>query len=144
MKARNDSLWPYGRLNLHFEFRENDHDELEIDFLGHRDKSAGESVVDIICQQEATAIFIARHMYSFFVADEPPVPSWPYTPPRDPKAIEMLVEAYFENGYQIKPMLQRLFQADFFKDETVWYEKVKSPSEVVAGVLRLTLSLIHI
>ena len=138
MKARNDSLWPYGRLNLHFEFRENDHDQLEIDFLGHRDKSAGESVVDIICQQEATAIFIARHMYSFFVADEPPVPSWPYTPPRDPKAIEMLVEAYFENGYQIKPMLQRLFQADFFKDETVWYEKVKSPSEVVAGVLRLT------
>jgi len=138
MKARNDSLWPYGRLNLHFQFKEDDHDSGEIDFLGHSGTFDGDGIVDIICQQEATAAFIARHMYSFFVADEPPVPSWPYTPPRDPKAIEALVDAYFENDYQIKPMLRTLFESDFFKSEDVWYEKVKSPSEVVAGVLRLT------
>ena len=30
LKADNDSLWPYGRLNLHFEFRDYDHDEGEI------------------------------------------------------------------------------------------------------------------
>jgi len=138
MKADNDSLWPYGRLNLHFEFRDYDHDSDEINFLGHAGKFDGDDIVEIICQQQATARFIARHMYSFFVADEPPVPSWPYTPPRDPEAIELMVEAYFKSGYQIKPMLETMLRSDFFKSEDVWYEKVKSPAEMVAGVLRLT------
>ena len=31
-----------------------------------------------------------------------------------------------------------LFKSDFFKSENVRYEKVKSPTELVAGVLRLT------
>ena len=77
-------------------------------------------------------------MYHFFVADEPPVPSWPYTPPRDPAAVDTLVEAYFDSGYDIKSMLRTLFTSDFFKAEDIRYEKVKSPAEFVAGVLRLT------
>ena len=35
-------------------------------------------------------------------------------------------------------MLRALFNSDHFKDEAVWYRKVKSPVELVAGVLRLT------
>jgi hypothetical protein len=35
-------------------------------------------------------------------------------------------------------MLRVLFNSDFFKAEDVRYEKVKSPAEFVAGVLRLT------
>ena len=35
-------------------------------------------------------------------------------------------------------MLRALFNSDFFKDESVRYRKVKSPVELVAGVLRLT------
>jgi hypothetical protein len=35
-------------------------------------------------------------------------------------------------------VLRVLFTSDFFKSESVWYEKVKSPAELVAGVLRLT------
>ncbi len=34
-------------------------------------------------------------------ADEPPVPAWPYTPPRDPEAIDTLVECYFDSNYNI-------------------------------------------
>lgn len=138
LKADNDSLWPYGRLNLHFEFRDDDHDEGEMNFLGHTGNFNGEDIVDIICGQQATARFIARHMYSFFVADEPPVPSWPYTPPRDPEAVDLISEAYFRGGCRIRPMLDTMFRSDFFKSEAVWYEKVKSPAELVAGVLRLT------
>ena len=98
----------------------------------------GEDVIDIICQQPATARFISRHMYHFFVADEPPVPQWPYTPPRDPEAIEILSNAYFESNYDIGSMLRVLFNSDFFQSEDCWYEKVKSPTEIVAGVLRLS------
>jgi hypothetical protein len=35
-------------------------------------------------------------------------------------------------------MLDTLFHSEFFKDSGVRYEKVKSPAELVAGVLRLT------
>ena len=77
-------------------------------------------------------------MYSFFVADEPPVPQWPYTPPRDPEAIEALSEAYFESGYDIGAMLRVLFSSHFFKSADSRYQTVKSPAELVAGVLRLT------
>ena len=140
MKKRiaNDSLWPYGRINLHFEYRSEDHDDGEKQFLGETGRFSGEDIVDIICRQPATARFISRHMYNFFVADEPPVTMWPYEEPRDPGAVEFLSNVYFESGYSISAMLKALFNSDFFKSRDCWYEKVKSPAELVTGVLRLT------
>ena len=83
----------YGRISWHYEFDQSDHDNGEKEFLGRKGNFNGEDIVDIICQEEATARFIARHIYHFFVADEPPVPQWPYPPPRDPEAIDQLVKA---------------------------------------------------
>ena len=137
-KSMRDSDWPYGRIAWHFEYRPEDHDDGEKEFLGRRGRFNGEDIVEIICQQPATARFISRHMYHFFVADEPPVPQWPYVPARDPQAIEVLTDAYFDNSYDIRSMLRVLFNSDFFKSEECRYEKVKSPAELVAGVLRLT------
>jgi len=138
LRSMRDSDWPYGRIAWHFEFRDDDHDNEEKTFLGHTGNLNGEDIIRIICEQEATARFIARHMYHFFVADEPPVPSWPYTPPRDPEAIDVLAQAYFDNDHSIKAMLETLLNSDFFKSEDIRYEKVKGPAEFVTGVLRLT------
>ena len=138
LRSMRDSDWPYGRISWHFEFIEEDHDDGEKEFLGRRGRFNGDDIVDIICQQEATARFISRHMYSFFVADEPPVPEWPYTPPANPQAIDLLAQTYFDSGYDISAMLRALFNSDFFQSRESWYGKVKSPVELVAGVLRLT------
>jgi uncharacterized protein (DUF1800 family) len=138
LRSERDSDWPYGRIAWHFKYDDDDHDDGEKEFLGQKGRFGGEDIVGIICQQESTARFIARHMYHFFVADEPPVPSWPYKEPRNPVAIDILVQSYFESHYDIKSMLRTLFHSDFFKSEDVRYEKVKSPAELVAGVLRLT------
>ncbi len=138
LRAERDSIWPYGRIAWHFEFKEDDHDSGEKEFLGNTGRLNGDEIIDIICQQESTARFISRHMYHFFVADEPPVPQWPYTPPRDPKAIDTLTQAYFDNDYDIRAMLDILFNSEFFKSEDSWHERVKSPAELVAGILRLT------
>ncbi len=138
LRSQRDSDWPYGRISWHFEFHPEDHDDGEKEFLGERGNFNGEDIVDIICRQPATARFIARHLYSFFVADEPPVPEWPYTPPANQPAIDTLVQAYFDNDYNICAMLRVLFNSDFFKAEEARYAKVKSPVELVAGVLRLT------
>ena len=138
MRSIRDSVWPYGRIAWHFEYLPEDHDDGEKEFLGQRGRFNGEDVVDIICQQEATARFISRHLYSFFVADEPGAPQWPYTPPADPQAIEQLSQAYFDSSYDITSMLRVLFNADFFRSQRAWYTKVKGPVELVAGVVRLT------
>ena len=138
LRVLRNSIWPYGCIDWHFEYRPEDHDEGEKVFLGHRGKFNGENVIEIICRQPATARFISRHLYHFFVADEPPVPQWPYTPPRDPEAIEELSQAYFESHYDIRSVLRMLLNSDFFRSEKSRYEKVKGPAELVAGVLRLT------
>ena len=138
LRSQRDSDWPYGRISWHFEFHPQDHDDGEKTFLGETGHWNGGDIIDIICKQPATARFIARHLYSFFVADEPPVPEWPYTPPRDPQAIEILAQAYFDNHYHIGAVLRTLFNSDFFQSPEIRYTKVKSPVELVAGVLRLT------
>lgn len=138
VRSARDSDWPYGRISWHYEFDDTDHDDGEKEFLGQKGNFNGEDIIDIICEQEATARFISRHMYHFFVADEPPVPQWPYQPPRDPEAIDQLVKVYFDSKYDIREMMRFLFNSNFFKSEKCWYEKIKSPAELVTGVMRLT------
>ena len=86
-------------------------------------------------KQPGAARFISRHLYNFFVADEPQVPAWKDTPPRDPEAIKMLEDEYFRSNYDITSMLRVLFNSDFFKNAR--FAKVKSPAETVVGTIKL-------
>lgn len=138
LRSQRDSDWPYGRIAWHFKYHPEDHDDGEKEFLGQRGRFNGEDIIHIICQQEATARFISRHLYSFFVSDEPPVPEWRYSPPTNPEAIDELTRVYFDSNYDISAMLKALFNSSYFQSQDSWYSKVKSPVELVAGVLRLT------
>ena len=128
VRTAQDSVWPYGRLDWQYEYLPDDHDDGEKLFLGHRGAFDGEDVINIICEQPATARFISRHLYNYFVADEPQVPAWETVPPRDPAAIDTLVNAYFESGGDVRAMLRTLFNSDFFKSAR--FAKIKSPSEL--------------
>ena len=129
--------FPLNRFYWSFEYRADDHDDGEKVFLGHRGPFNGEDIIDIIVRQPATARFIARHLYTFFVADEPQVPAWQHTPPIDPVAINIIGDAFISSGYDIRSTLRVLLNSDFFKSESVRWAKVKSPTEVVVGVTRL-------
>ena len=136
--AIRNSIMPYGKLAWRYEYKEDDHDDGEKTFLGRKGNFNGEEIIKIICEQPATARFISRHLYHFFVADEPPVPSWPYKDPQDMGAISILEKAYFDSGYDIGEMIRVLFKSDFFKSETCHYKKIKSPAELAGNVLRTT------
>ena len=127
--------YPYGEFLRQFEYRPDDHDDSEKVFLGQRGCFNGEDVIDIICQRPATARFISRHLYNFFVADEPQVPAWQNNPPQNMEAIRLLEQEYFQSKYDIRAMLRVLFNSQFFKDSR--FTKVKSPAELTAGVMRL-------
>ena len=128
---------PFGKLPWRFRYLPEDHDNDEKTFLGQIGNFNGEDIIDIIVQQPATARFISRHLYNFFVADEPQVPAWQHTPPGDPEAIKLLEDEYFRSNYDIRSMLRVLFTSDFFKSDGVRFAKVKSPAEVVVGTLHL-------
>ena len=126
---------PYGRFPWKFEYRPEDHDDGEKEFLGHKGRLNGEDIIKIILQQPACARFICRHLYNFFVADEPQVPAWPIEPPRDPKAIDAMAGVFRDSNYDIRSVLRFMFTSDFFKNAR--FQHMKSPAEVVVGTLRL-------
>ena len=136
MIAVKDSIWPYGRILWHHEYRDSDHDSGKKKFLGENSNFNGDGVVGVICRQQATANFIARHLYNFFVADEVPVPQWSSTPPKDPEAVDVLANAYMEYDHDIRSIMRVLFNSDFFKNSR--FKRVKSPAELIIGTLRNT------
>jgi len=129
--------FPYARHKWGFEYKPEDHDGTDKEFLGHTGPFNGEDIIDIIVKQPATANFIARHLYNYFVADEVQVPSWKDVAPKDPEAVQAIADTFVNSGYDIRSTLRMLFNSDFFKDESVWFAKVKNPAEVVAGTIRL-------
>jgi len=129
--------FPHGRSPWEFRFDPADHDQGEKTFLGVTGNLNGDDILDIICKQPSTARFISRHLYNFFVADEPQIPAWRLTPPRDAELVGAMEKAYFDSGYDITAMLRVLFTSEGFQTESVRYAKVKSPAEMVAGTLRL-------
>jgi len=126
---------PLGRFFWKFEYKPEDHDNEEKTFLGQTGNFNGEDIMGIIVDQPASPRFLARHLYRFFVADEPQVSAWNTTPPNDPEAIEILVEAYKESKGDIRSILRVLFNSEFFKKSRL--ARVKSPAELIVGTVRM-------
>ena len=129
-------LYPFGHYEAEFVYRPEDHDDGEKTFLGHTGRLNGEDIIDIIVRQEATARFLSRHIYNFFVADEPQVPAWSVIPPGDPEAVETLARSFQESDGDIRSVMRTLFNSGFFK--AARYRRVKCPAEFVAGTLKLS------
>ena len=130
---------PWGNFPWAFKYRAEDHDGGMKTFLGQTGRFNGEDIIDIVVRQPACATFICRHLYNFFVAEEPQVPAWNIETPGDPEAVEMLSQTFVDSDYEIEPVLRVLFNSDFFKQAA--FRKVKSPTEVVVGTLKLTGAL---
>jgi hypothetical protein len=128
-------LYPFGHYGSRFEYRAEDHDDGGKTFLGHTGNLNGEDIINIIAQQEATARFVSRHLYNFFVADEPQVPAWSITPPQDEEAVGILVKAFRDSDGDIRTVMRTLFNSEFFRRAR--FGHVKSPAEFVACTLKL-------
>ena len=129
-------LYPYGLYPAKFLSRADDHDDSEKTVLGHTGRLNGEDIINIIVKQEATARFIARHLYNFFVGDELQVSAWSVTPPADPAAVDELAAAFLASDGEMRAVMRALFNADWFK--AARFKRVKCPAEFIAGVLKLS------
>ena len=130
VRASKDSIWPYGRIAWHFDYRDEDHDDGEKTFLGETGKFNGEDIISIIAKQESTARFVATRLFQFFAADE--------VTEAGEKAIKEMIATYFSSGYQIRDMLRTLFHTEYFRSDEARFSRVKGPVEMVVGAIRMS------
>ena len=117
---------PYGRNVWEFQFYPEQHDYSEKEFLGRRGNFDGTDIIDIVVDQPATAHFIARRLFLFFVSDTP-----------DEAAIEALAQVFEASRGDIREVMRALLLSDTFRSEQAYYAKVKAPAEHVVGVAKL-------
>ena len=129
VRAYKDSIWPYGRIAWHYDYREEDHDAGEKTFLGETGNLDGGDIIGIISRQDATAEFICTRLFQFFAADE--------VSEEGERCIAGMKEAYFESGYDIRHVLRTLFNSEYFKSSEARFARVKGPVEMVVGAIRM-------
>ena len=108
-----------------FRFRKKQHDKGEKLIFGQRGRYDAHQMVDLILEQNATAIFVVQKFWKAFVSDHP-----------DQQEIERIASIFREKHYELKPMLYALFTSSHFTDTSNRGTMVKSPAELTIGTLR--------
>jgi hypothetical protein len=110
---------------LAFRFDADQHDFGQKTFLGRTGTFDGEDIIDTILAQPAAAEFVAAKVYRFFVRDE----------------IAGTVKAdlgrtYRDSGYQMKPLLKRIFLSKDFYSPPAFATQIKSPVHLVVSTYK--------
>ncbi|MDN4014143.1 DUF1800 domain-containing protein [Chryseobacterium gambrini] len=108
-----------------FKERKNLHDEGSKTFLGKTGNFTGTDVLNIVLEQKATAKFITTKIYKFFVNEN-----------IDENVVKPLSESFYQSGYDIKRLMMDIFSSSWFYDKKNIGSRIKSPIELMAGIMR--------
>lgn len=95
-------------------------------FLGEIGDFNGTDILKIILKQKATAKYISRRMYRFFVNENV-----------DENIVNQLAETFYQSNYDIKTLLNAIFTSTWFFDEKNIGNKIKSPIELMVGIQKI-------
>ncbi|WP_417430407.1 DUF1800 domain-containing protein [Halpernia sp.] len=123
--------WGYGKDGT-FQERPRFHDSESKTFLGKTGNFNGDDILDIILTQKITAKFITKKIYRFFVNEN-----------IDEKIAEDLSENFYASNYDIKKLMTEIFTSDWFYEEKNIGAKIKSPIELMTGILRILPTKIY-
>ncbi len=110
---------------LVFKLDADQHDFGDKTFLGRTGAFNGEDIIDTILAQPVTGEFVAAKLYRFFVRDEIAGPV---------KA--ELGRTYRDSGYQMKPLLKRIFLSKDFYSPPAFATEIKSPVHLVVSTYK--------
>lgn len=108
-----------------FRFRAKQHDYGPKTFFGQAGRFDGDDIINIILDQPATAEFLVRKFWNYYVS----------TPP-DEQLIAMLSKQYYDSDYHTGELLRSIFTADWFYAESVQAGQIKSPVVLVSNLRR--------
>jgi hypothetical protein len=101
------------------------HDDGEKTFLGRTGQFDGDDIIEIILEQPATAEYLARKLWAFFVESEP-----------DETIVQRLAETIRLTDYDLREAMRTILSSDAFYGPRARFALVKSPVELMAGTLR--------
>jgi uncharacterized protein (DUF1800 family) len=110
---------------LAFKFDSEQHDFGEKTFLGKIGPLNGEDVIDTILAQPVTAEYVSGKIYRYFVRDEV-----------TPTVRAELGRTFRASGYQIKPLLKRIFLSKDFYSPASTATQIKSPVVLVVSTYK--------
>jgi uncharacterized protein (DUF1800 family) len=94
-------------------------------FLGKTGNFAGEDIIDIILAKKETARFICTKLYKYLVNETP-----------DTAHINAMADGFYNGNYEIKPLLNYVFNASWFYEDTNIGNLIKSPADFIVGLNR--------
>lgn len=122
--ARAFTGWSYNK-SSQFEFNQKVHDEKDKTFFNQTGPFDGEGIIDRILAQPATATFICRKLYAFFVNDTP-----------DEQHVKELSTYFYAKQYDITAVMKKMFNAEWFYGKENIGNKIKSPVEFLVNMSR--------
>jgi uncharacterized protein (DUF1800 family) len=110
---------------LDFKFDQTQHDFGEKTFLGRQGPFDGEDIIDAILKQPVTGEFVAAKIYRYFVRED-----------ISDSVRTSLGRSFRESGYEMKPLLKRIFLAKDFYSPKSYATQVKSPVHLVVSTYK--------
>lgn len=105
--------------------RKGQHDEGTKTFMGRTGNYGGEDIINMILEKRACAEFITRKLYRFLVNET-----------LDEEIVKALAKKFYEADYDLGTLLQAIFTARWFYESENMGNKIKSPVELLAGLMR--------
>ncbi len=122
--ARAFTGWGFNRTG-EFVLRPFVHDGGQKTFLGKTGNFSGEDIINILLEKKETAHFISNKLYKYLVNEIP-----------DPAHVNAMAEVFYNSNYEIKPLLEFVFNAGWFYDDKNTGNLIKSPVELIVGINR--------
>jgi len=122
--ARAFTGWGFDK-NGEFKVRPFQHDDGEKTFMGKTGNLNGEDVINRLLEQKQTAVFISNKLYKYLVNEIP-----------DPVHVNEMADVFYKANYEIKPLLEYVFTADWFYDDKNMGNMIKSPVSFLVGLNR--------
>ncbi len=125
--ARALTGWVVRKTELSVLFRPNRYDDGQKTFFGRTGPWGYNDVIDIIFEERADqiAVFIARKLYAAFIYAAP-----------DESLVAELAQVFLDNNFEMAPVVSALLGSAHFFDDQVVGARVKSPTELLVGLLR--------
>jgi len=96
-------------------------------FMGNEDYFNAEDIMNLIFQNPKTGHYIISKIYFYFIGRE-----------IEKDRLKTLGDVFFKSGYHIGTLLREIFSADWFYSSENRGIKIKSPIELIAGIMRIT------
>jgi uncharacterized protein (DUF1800 family) len=108
-----------------FVFRARQHDTGSKTFMGKTGSFDGADIIDIILEKPEAAVFITRKIYRYFVNETV-----------EEERVAELAHHFYQSDYDIQSLMWEIFSSDWFYAKENHRNKIKSPVELIAGILR--------